>query len=109
MKRMVGGIKDENGVYTPMPRKADPSPIPDPGSLDEVGEVIILALSRAVKKLAEKIVADDVSRETIGALKDCEAMHRELSKREREFLSSLSNDELEKLANMPFRPLNAAA
>lgn len=109
MKRYVGGgFKDERGIFTKEARMAEEPPqpfhIPDPGSLDEIGEVIILALARAVKKLAERIVADDTSREVIGALKDCEAMHRELSKREKEYLSQLSDEDLEKLANAQFKP-----
>jgi hypothetical protein len=108
MKRYVGGgIKDETGAYIPAPpRKVEQAPVtfqvPEPGSLDEIGEVIIIALSRAVKKLTEKIVADDVSREVIGALKDCESMHRELSKKEKEFLANLSDADLETLANSQF-------
>lgn len=113
MKRMVGGFKDEHGVFRASPRMADvpppPSPppteiVPEPGSLDEIGETIILALSRAVRKLTQKIVGDDVSREVIGALKDCESMHRELYKREKEFLAGLSDEDLAKLANTPFNP-----
>lgn len=107
MKRYVGGgTKDETGAFVPLPRKAEEPPfqVPEPNSLDEIGEVIILALARAVKRLTEKIVAHDVSREVIGALKDCESMHRELSKREKEFLANLSDEDLEKLANAQFQP-----
>ncbi len=108
MKKIVGGFKDENGIYisAPQPRMAEPPPIsiPEPGSLDEIGDVIILALSRAVKRLTERVVAGDVSREVIGALKDCEGMFRELSKKEREWLKGLTDEQLSQLANEPFKP-----
>jgi hypothetical protein len=106
MKKYVcDGIKDEQGAYLPKARKPEEAPafdVPEPGSLDEIGEVIILALGRATRKLLLKIVGDDVSREVIGALKDCEAMHRELSKKEKEFLAQLSNEDLEALAHHQF-------
>lgn len=110
MKKYVGGgVKDERGIFLPPSGKkeeclAPPLPdIPEPGTLDEIGEVIILSLARATKRLLLKISADDVSREVIGALKDCEAMHRELSKKEKEYLASLSIEDLEKLAGASFQ------
>jgi hypothetical protein len=107
-KYVGGGIKDEAGIFLPPSRKIEESPpkephIPIPESLDEIGDVITLALARAVRTLAQKIAGDDVSRETIGALKDCESMHRELSKKEKEFLSGLSDEDLKKLADAQFK------
>src|ERR1700692_4275818 len=112
MKRYVGGgIKDERGIFLPPSRtKEDESPppppeIPDPGSLDEIGEMIILALARAVKNLLVDIKAmDKVDRNSVAALKDCESIYRELSKREKEFLAGLSDDDLKKLADAQFKP-----
>jgi hypothetical protein len=109
MKRYVGGgIKDEKGIFLPPARKASEDStlalnISDPTSLDEINEIIVLALARAVKKLAEKVVANDVSREVVGALKDCESMHRELAKKEKELLAGLSDEDLEKLAEASFK------
>jgi hypothetical protein len=111
MKRYVGGgIKDERGIFLPPSRMKEeieappPVQIPEPGSLDEINEVIVLALARAVKKLAEKVVSGDISREVIGALKDCESMHRELAKKEKDLLAGLSDEDLEKLASVQFKP-----
>jgi hypothetical protein len=96
-----GGRKDSNGCFLPPERVI----IGEPGTLEEINEVIILALGKAVKKLAEKVIEEnDVSREVIGALKDCEGMHRELAKKEKELLAGLSTEDLEKLANTQFRP-----
>lgn len=105
-KRYVGGgIKDDAGIFLPPSRKIEEFPPPlalnisEPHSLDEIGDVIIVALGRAVSTLAKKIVNEgNVSRDVIGALKDCESMHRDLSKKEKEFLASLSDEELAKLA-----------
>lgn len=109
MKRYVGGgIKDERGIFLPPSRTKEenaPLQIDDPGSLDEIGEMIILALARAVKNLLSDIKSmDKVDRNSVAALKDCEAIYRELSKREKEFLANLSDEDLEKLANTQFKP-----
>ncbi len=108
MKTYVGvqGIKDGTGAFVKcVPGKVEPPPvkIPEPSSLDEIGEVIILNLARAVKFLGEKILEGDVSREVVGALKDCEGMHRELNKREKEWMAALSDEDLETLANTPMK------
>jgi len=107
MKRYVGGgIKDERGIFLPPSGTKENTPpnIPDPGSLDEIGEMIILALARAVKNLLVNIRSmEKVDRDSVGALKDCEVIYRELSKREKEFLANLSDEDLEKLANTQFK------
>lgn len=116
MKRYVGGgIKDERGIFLPPPRKGEgsdvpppPIQVPEPGSLDEINEVIVLSLARAVKHIGQKIVSGDISREIIGALKDCESMHRELAKKEKELLAGLSDEDLEKLANAQFKSNDTA-
>lgn len=99
---IVGGTKDENGVFvksTPaISVPTTPKEVPDPDiSLDDIAKRIVTALDRATKELLTQITSGDVSREVIGALKDCEAMHRELAKKEKEFLDSASDEQLEKL------------
>lgn len=102
MKRFIpGGVKDENGIYLPLPKPPTVVPTsstPDPDvSLDDIGKRIIVAMDRATKVLLSKISADDVSRETIGALKDCQIMYKDLRKDEKDLLESLSDEDLEKL------------
>lgn len=81
------------------PKPILPSELPMPDvSLDEVAKRIVLGLERATKHLLDLISAGNVSREVIGALKDCETMHRELAKKEKDFLDSASDEELESLA-----------
>ncbi len=97
-RRIVHSTKDENGIYSKA-QEAKPAPaLPEPDvSLDDIAKRIVTALNRATKHLLDQISGGDVSREVIGALKDCEAMHRELSKKEQEFLDSSSDEQLEKM------------
>jgi len=106
MKKIVGGVKDVNGIYIKLPSapsEVEVSPptspiVPDSDiSLDDIARRIVKALDRATRNLLDAISTGDISRETIGALKDCEAMHRELSKKEKDFLDKASDEELEKL------------
>lgn len=101
-QRIVGGIKDENGIFIKtMPvivAPASKEEIPNPDvNLDDIAKRIVLALDRATKELLTQISSGDVSREVIGALKDCETMHRELAKKEKDFLDSASDEQLESL------------
>ena len=64
-------------------------------SLDEIGNQIIVGLDIAVRHLLKAIEAGDVSREVIGALKDCQVMLKDLKKDEKDFLAGVSDKELE--------------
>lgn len=92
-RKIVGGIKDEKGAFIRLPRKETDTP-----TLDEIGQTIIFALGRATDILSKMINEEcDVSRETMGSLRDCEAIHRELYKKEKELLESLTDEDLDKL------------
>lgn len=104
MKKSIPGYKDDNGIFS----KAPTPPVPPVSlievdesevSLDDIARRIVSALNRATKHLLEQITAGDVSREVIGALKDCEAMHRELAKKEKEFLDNASDEQLQKMVS----------
>lgn len=98
IKRSIPGLKDENGIYVPMVApKADIMPsAPDPDvSLDDIGKRVIVALDRATKTLLQAITAGSVDRDTIGALKDCSMMLKDLKKDEKDYLESLTDEEIE--------------
>lgn len=87
-----------NITYTKPP---EPEPIKDipitDTSLDDIGKRIINALDLAVKQLSTLVSGKDVSREVIGALKDCQMMLKDLKKDEKDFLDKLTEEELEAL------------
>lgn len=102
IKRSIPGFKDENGAYLPIKVMA-PSPIPVKEelpdtdlSLDDIGKRIMLSLDRATKTLLANISTGDVSRETIGALKDAHSMFKDLKKEEKDILDNMSEDDLKK-------------
>lgn len=104
VKRYVKDEAREKAVEAIVGKMEPPKPEPvyakpqEPDvSLDDIANRIVLALDRATKHLLESVSAGDVSREVIGALKDCEAMHRELAKKEKDFLDNASDEQLEKM------------
>lgn len=101
MKRTIPGYKDENGMFIKEPAKPIPEapvPVKDPDvSLDDIARRIVLSLDWATRQLLEKVKSGEVGREVIGALKDCETMHRELAKKEKEFLENATDEQLERL------------
>jgi len=101
MKKLIlTSKKDENGMYlkdSVKPNTLEQDDSKDDISLDDIAKRIVLALDRATKQLLTSITAGDVSREVIGSLKDCETMHRELAKKEKEFLENASDEQLQKL------------
>jgi hypothetical protein len=95
MTKKIPGFKDENGIYTSEPRKAAEPDRPTPNlSLDEIGKLVITALDRAVQHLLKKVTAGEVDRDVVGALKDCSMMLKDLKKDERDFLDSLTDEQL---------------
>jgi len=104
-KRSIPGYKNEDGQYVPIPlpisavgrvgRTVEESPNPDV-SLDEIGKRIIIAMDRATRQLLTSISSGDVSREVIGALKDCQSMYKDLRKDEKEILEGMSDEDIEK-------------
>lgn len=103
MKRSIPGFKNDNGSYIKVPTLQEivkpvlsDSPSPDV-SLDDIGKRIIVAMDRATKTLLESITAGDVSREIIGALKDCQTMYKDLRKDEKDLLASMSDEDIDKM------------
>jgi hypothetical protein len=98
---IIGGSKDANGIFVKTPESPILEPtlkLPNPDvNLDDIAKRIVVALDRATKELLTQISSGDVSREVIGALKDCEAMHRELAKKEKDFLDGASDEQLKNL------------
>jgi len=99
MKHSIPGFKDENGIYAPLPKpRTEPDSAPNPDvSLDDIGRRVIIAMDRASKILLETISAGNVDRDTIGALKDVSMMLKDLKKEEKDYLESLTDEQLNSL------------
>lgn len=99
MAKIIPGYKDENGIFIKEPRTAQP--VVD--KHEEPGDISIDALmGRGLKCLYALIRHLEVdvlhpSRETVQNLKDVMAILKELKKDEKDFLESLSDEELLKL------------
>ena len=92
-KRSIPGYKNANGEFIPAPTAKPNENI----SLDAIGKNIITALDMAVGTILGCIEGGRVDRETVGALKDCQAMLKDLKKDERDFLDSLTDEQLAEL------------
>jgi hypothetical protein len=98
-RKIIVSEKDANGIYTKQREVVEPPALPEPElSLDDIAKRVIQALERATKHLLEAISKGDVDRDTIGALKDCASVLKDLRKDEKELLESLSDEDLEKVA-----------
>lgn len=98
-KRSIPGIKDESGAYVVpepkvMPKAQEPT---IDVSIDDIGKRIVIALDRATKTLLSNITSGSVDRDTIGALKDCASVLKDLKKEEKDYLSELSDEQLAEL------------
>jgi len=103
-KKIIDGkivsVKDAQGAYLPISKEPEPVEVPvsvDDVALDDIGRRIVTALNRATKTLLANITAGSVDRDTIGALKDCSMMLKDLKKEESDYLSNASEEQLEKL------------
>lgn len=101
MKKIVGGIKDANGIFVVEPKKALPpisieSPAEDISIDNLIGRGLV-ALDRLMKVIMTDISTGLPNRDTVQNLKDCMAMLHSLKEKEKDFLDNLSDDELEKL------------
>jgi hypothetical protein len=101
MAKIIPGYKDENGMFVKQPKAVEP--VVD--KHEEPGDISIDALmGRGLKCLWALIRHLEVdvqhpTRETVQNLKDVMAILKELKKDEKDFLESLSDEELLKLKN----------
>ena len=92
------GVKDENGIYLPSTsiKKAPISEVEDI-SIDSLLHRGFRTIHGIIRAIEVDVSTGAPSRETIMNLKDVMAMLKELKKEEREFLESLSDEDLVKL------------
>lgn len=96
MKKIVAGVKDNNGVYISVRPNEEPTPATDV-SIDDLLKSGLEAIRVALAVVRAEINMKSFERDTIMNLKDILAMLRELKKDEKDFLSKLTDEELEKL------------
>lgn len=101
-----GGVKDENGIYTPKSNTAvlfAPPPIEDNTaidiSIDALKQRGLLTIDRIMKAALIEASTGSPSRESVQNLKDCLTMLQSLEKDEKESLSRLSDDSLKAIAD----------
>lgn len=104
-KKIVGGTKDENGIYLPQPKTAVPPTSSSPPaliedlSIDDLLKRGLRALYGAMRAIEVDIGSGLPARETIQNLKDVMSMLKELKKDEKDLLSDLTDDELSKMVS----------
>lgn len=105
MKKIVGGthisIKDESGMYVPsavIPKKAEPAKEVEDISIDSLMHRAFRTIHGVIRAIEVDVGTGHPARETIMNLKDVMAMLKELKKEEKEFIDSLSDEQLVKLS-----------
>lgn len=97
MRKIVGGDKDENGIYTPA-KVAPPTSVPDTDNgdiaIDDLLKAGLQNIKGAMKAVSSDINTGMPSRETIQNLKDLMSMLKELKKDEKDLLDSMTDDQL---------------
>lgn len=93
-KKIVGGVKDENGIYTSV--KQEPAAIESTDiSIDDLLKSGLQIIRKALKAVSEDVNTGMPSRETIMNLKDLMSMLKDLKKEEKDLLETLSDEQLE--------------
>lgn len=99
-KRLVGGTKDVNGIYVPdtKPEQVPPTTQLSDTSIDDLLQLGLEAIRRAMKAIMVDISTGLPSRETIQNLKDVMSMLKDLKKEEKDFIDQASDEQLEKMS-----------
>lgn len=95
-------LKDESGAYLPVfsPIVSERALIEDDLSIDTLLQQGLLGISRAMKALNTHISSGIFDIDHINMLKACMSMLHELKKKEDELIEDMSDEQLEKLANV---------
>ncbi len=91
MKRIVGGYKDENGIFIKESETID-------FSLDGFLEKYLLILHRETKNLLEESKIGKLDKDSSQCVRDNLKLIMELKKQEKAVLDNLTDEELKKLA-----------
>lgn len=101
-RRIVGGTKDENGIFTktPAPAKLEEIPPPPPAldpdlSMDSMLYRGLMTIDRIMLACAKEASTGAPSRESVMNLKDCIAMIHVLQEKEAEILDKMTNEQIE--------------
>lgn len=104
MKKIVGGYKDENGIFVKEAAKptAPPEPvvketIPTDISIDDLLKRGLRAIYGLMRAIEADIASGAPDRDTVMNLKDANAMLWDFKKKEQEFLDSVSEEQLERM------------
>ena len=98
-RKIPSGTKDENGIYTPKPKASAVDADNVDISIDDLLKVSLQIIKKAMKAVSDDVNTGNPSRESIMNLKDLMSILKDLKKEEKEFLSSLSDEELAHLGN----------
>lgn len=99
MKKIIGGVKDENGIFTKNPTPPivqDVVTITDI-SIDHLMREVLTNIAGIIRAVKLDVGTGMPSRESVQNLKDCQAMLKDLRKDEQDYLDALSDEELKNL------------
>lgn len=99
MKKIIGGTKDENGIFTKdvPPISLSKTEQPTDVHIDALLEECLRVLKKAVQDIKVEVGLGSPSREVIMNLKDVTTMLWDFKKKEQEFLDNASDEQLEKM------------
>ncbi len=86
-RKIIGGIKDENGLYVKF-QEADVS-------IDELFKRGLLTINSLMDLIQKEIAMGMPERDTVANLKDCMGMLEALKKREEDLINKMSDEELQ--------------
>lgn len=97
MRKIIGGAKDEQGIF--VKEQAAPTPAPESTdiSIDDLMRAGLQAIKGTMKAIMSDVNTGMPSRETVMNLKDVMGMLKELKKEERELLDNMTDEQLEKM------------
>ncbi len=100
MRKLIGGEKDANGIYTPA-TVSPPTPSVDgidvDISIDDLLKAGLQNIRGAMRSITRDIGTNSFDRETIQNLKDLMGLLKDLKKDEKDLIDNLSDEQLEGL------------
>ena len=97
---VAGGVKNERGSFLKVAKLKEEKPSGDPSdtSIDSLLNCGLQQIKGLVRAITAEVNLGTASRETVQNLKDIMTLLLDLKKKEKEFLDTLTDEELEKLA-----------
>ncbi len=100
MKKSIPGFKDDNGIYAPIPKEPElKSSAPEVMdlSIDSMMREVLINIYGILRAIKVDVGTGIPSRESVQNLKDCAMMLKDLKKDEKDFLDSLTDEQLKEL------------